>query len=273
MSQSAEIAQPPRSPGTESDPTERIGLPNDSFWVVPGLLLAGPYPGSLEKAEAEQTINDMLRIGITTFIDLTEEGERGRRGERLRPYSSLLAKIAADRNVEASYMRMAVRDVSVPQRWEMEAIIAAIEISIAKRHPVYVHCLGGVGRTGTVLGCYGIHRGMDSASVLDELAYLRRHTERARIQSPETVEQRDFVTNWPRSKAPASISGLIHGEPIDDMDGYLGSAYPPYVRTRPQRHRWELCVDNALKMSGQRSVDGVIRSWADHLYWTRIDTD
>lgn len=273
MSQPAKTAPPPRSPGTESDPTERIGLPNDSFWVVPGLLLAGPYPGSLKKAEVERTLNDMLRIGITTFIDLTEEREIGRRGEPLRPYSPLLGRIARRRGVGVSYMRMAIRDVSIPKPWEMEATIAAIEISIAKRQPVYVHCLGGIGRTGTVLGCYGIHRGIDADSVLERLAYLRRHTKRAGIESPETAEQRTFVARWPESKAPGSIAGFTRREMSDEPAGYLDSAYPPYAQSPPQRRRWELCIDNALKMSGQGAVDGVVRSWADHMYWTRIDTD
>lgn len=272
MSDSAEIA-PPRSPGTESDPTERVGLPNDSFWVIPGLLLAGPYPGSLNKAEAEQTLSDMLRIGVTTFIDLTEEGERGRGGRPLRPYSRLLSRIAAERRVEVSYLRFAVRDLSIPQPWQMEAIIAAIEISLAKRQPVYVHCLGGIGRTGTVLGCYGVHRGLEADTVLSKLADLRHHTARAGIESPETAEQRTFVTRWPRSKAPGSITGFTRREPADDENGYLGSAYPPYVKSAAQRRRWELCIDGALKMSGQGVVDGVVRSWADHLYWTRLEAD
>ena len=269
-----EIAQPiQRSPGTEPDPTERIGLPNDSFWVVPGLLLAGPYPGSLDKAEAEQTLNDMLRIGIATFIDLTEEREIGRQGKPLRPYSPLLTKLARCRGVDVGYLRLAIRDVDIPQPWEMKAIIAAIEISLATRRPVYVHCLGGVGRTGTVLGCYGIHRGLEADTVLDKLAYLRRTTDRAGIESPETAEQRAFVTSWPKSKAPGSLSGFARHEPTDEMDGYLGSAYPPYVKSESQRQRWKLCIGIALKTSGQGEVDGVIRSWADHIYWTRIDTE
>ncbi len=33
-------------------------------------------------------------------------------------------------------------------------------------------------------------------SHLPELAQLRRQTQRATTKSPETSEQRDFVTNW-----------------------------------------------------------------------------
>ncbi len=190
---------------TEQNPNDRVApagntepasLPNDSFWVIPGLLLAGPYPGSLKKDEAQRTLTELLQAGITTFIDLTEERETGVQGKPLYPYAPLLREIAAERGVDVSYLRFEVRDVSVPQLWQMEAIIAAIEIAIASDEAVYVHCLGGVGRTGTVLGCYAIHSGASAEQALPELAELRRHTGRATISSPETTEQRDFVTNW-----------------------------------------------------------------------------
>ncbi len=171
-------------------------LPNDSFWVIPGLLLAGPYPGSLKKDAAQRTLTELLQTGVTTFIDLTEERETALQGKPLYPYAPLLREIAAERGVDVNYLRFEIRDVSVPPLWKMEAIIAAIEIAIANDEAVYVHCLGGIGRTGTVLGCYAIHSGASAEQVLPELAELRRHTGRATTKSPETSEQRDFVTNW-----------------------------------------------------------------------------
>ncbi|GEM_PF-237994 len=175
-------------------------LPNDSFWAIPGLLLAGPYPGSLDEAEARAALTALLDTGVTTFIDLTEESETGPQGEPLLPYAQLLREVAAEQGVAVNYMRFEILDVNVPPPWKMEAIIAAIEIATANGETVYVHCAGGIGRTGTVLGCYAISRGDDPSEVLGELAQLRRHTTRANRPAPETGEQRSFVTNW-RAKA------------------------------------------------------------------------
>ena len=36
----------------------------------------------------------------------------------------------------------------------MLAVLDAIDIALCEGHGVYIHCWGGVGRTGTVVGCW-----------------------------------------------------------------------------------------------------------------------
>src|SRR4029453_3639787 len=48
-------------------------IPN-SYWVQPGRLLAGEYPGSMSRADAMERVQRLLAAGVTSFIDLTEEG-------------------------------------------------------------------------------------------------------------------------------------------------------------------------------------------------------
>ena len=78
----------------------------------------------------------------------------------------------------------------------MEAMLGLITSQMEQRHGVYVHCWGGVGRTGTVLGCLAVERGVPRESVFDELARFRGGTQRAVRESPETAEQREFVMSW-----------------------------------------------------------------------------
>jgi protein-tyrosine phosphatase len=52
---------------------------------------------------------------------------------------------------------------------------------------VYVHCQGGIGRTGTVIACLLVEEGEDAEVVLDRLS------ERG---SPETERQKRFVREW-----------------------------------------------------------------------------
>jgi hypothetical protein len=49
---------------------------------------------------------------------------------------------------------LAIRDMEVPTEAEMIHILDTIDQALTEDRPVYVHCWGGHGRTGTVVGCY-----------------------------------------------------------------------------------------------------------------------
>lgn len=166
--------------------------PHDAYWVTPGRLLAGPYPGAKYGVEAETKLNDFLDLGVTCFIDLTEEGEG-----QLEPYAALLRKLAAHREADVTHLRFGIRDVDVAPSSSMREILAAITHALEAGETVYVHCWGGVGRTGTVIGCHLVeHHTHTAHEVLAAIKGLRRNTQRAHRVSPETDEQRTMVTGW-----------------------------------------------------------------------------
>ena len=43
----------------------------NSYWVVPGKLFAGEYPGTTARAGSRLRLESMLAAGVTRFIDLT----------------------------------------------------------------------------------------------------------------------------------------------------------------------------------------------------------
>jgi predicted protein tyrosine phosphatase len=166
--------------------------PNDAYWVEPGRLLAGPYPGSTNEAQARERLTAYHGVGITTFIDLTDEAEG------LQRYASLLPELAPG----TRHHRFPILDADVPTHIWMRRIQAAIDSALDRGDAVYVHCWGGVGRTGTVVACHLIERyDLDAEGAIGRLAELRASTMRARAGrvAPETDAQLDFVHRWAAS--------------------------------------------------------------------------
>ena len=89
-------------------------------------------------------------------------------------------------------------DVGLPTRAGMYAILDAIDAALAQERRVYLHCFGGVGRTGTVVGCYLVRHGHSGAQALQELVGWWREVPKSTRSpySPETRQQEQFVLNW-----------------------------------------------------------------------------
>ena len=163
-----------------------------SYWVVDDRLLAGEYPGSLSDDEAREKLAALLDAGIRSFLDLTEAHE-------LRRYDTIVEEMAKTRNIDVRYRRMSVQDMGIPTVAHMTAVLEHIDSEIEEGRPVYVHCWGGIGRTGTVVGCWMVCRdGCTADEALQRIGELRRGTPDHRRTSPETAEQRQFVTDWTR---------------------------------------------------------------------------
>jgi protein-tyrosine phosphatase len=158
-----------------------------------GRLLAGEYPGAKSLAEARQKIASFLDAGVTLFLDLTEAGEY-----QLRPYAAIAAELAGERGLIVTHHRMPIVDVSVPTPAQMERILVRIDQALAQGQTVYVHCYGGIGRTGTVIGCWLVRHGLSGRRALAGIKRWRRETPDGWRQSPETDEQWRMVMEWGR---------------------------------------------------------------------------
>lgn len=168
-----------------------------SYWVVPDIFLAGAYPGSKNRQEAEQKLRGLVNCGIRRIVNLMEEHETSYGNERFVPYEGVLRAVSERLGVIVKVSRHPVRDLHVPSQKEMVQILDSIDESLEQGLPVYIHCWGGVGRTGTVVGCYLIrHRIAFQTDVLDRISFLRREEFTAYRQSPETAEQRRMIQDW-----------------------------------------------------------------------------
>ncbi len=155
----------------------------NAYWVVPGKFLAGEYPESRDTESAMSKLNDLVSSGITGFIDLTEENE-------LLPYSSFLTA--------ASWQRFPIQDFSVPDSPDLTAAaLDAVDTHLAQGTMVYLHCRGGIGRTGVIVGCWLARHGFKGKAALARLRELWKQCPKsAYTRSPETREQEDYIVDW-----------------------------------------------------------------------------
>ena len=152
----------------------------ESYRVTPRLL-AGKYPGAKLGGEARAKLAALLDAGVRTFVNLTEDWE-------LLPYAHLLPR-------EVAYRRIAVADVTCPSAEQVREALDTIAAGAADG-AVYVHCRGGCGRTGVVIGCYLVEQGLAPADALASVHELTRTLWSK--PCPETSEQVETVRAWGR---------------------------------------------------------------------------
>ena len=83
--------------------TQPVPFP-DSYWVLPGKVLAGEYPRTKEEDASRAKLSSLLECGITAMVDLTEENER-HSGIPLKPYHRWIEELAAERGKEVRVRR------------------------------------------------------------------------------------------------------------------------------------------------------------------------
>ena len=170
-----------------------------SYWIIPGRFAAGEYPGAKDPAEAAPKVEALLKAGVNHFIDLTGLNVRGE-PDNLTPYAEIAQEQAARLGLSVGWERHTIVDGSVPHSpQQMARILDAIDAALADGRTIYLHCLGGVGRTGTTLGCWLVRQGHTGDAALERVAELFRGSglgTKHHHGSPETREQREYVRGW-----------------------------------------------------------------------------
>src|SRR6516165_3978014 len=122
------------------------------------LALIAPSWHSQEHTRPERSRRMCLNVGVRHFIGLTEFGE-------LIPYEAILSEESRSANITATFQRFPIRDVSVPRNAvHLGEILLTIDRRIREGGAVFVHCWGGVGRTGLVVGCWLQEHGRTNTS-------------------------------------------------------------------------------------------------------------
>lgn len=173
-----------------------------AWWVIPGRLLAGEYPGSLDPDAATRKRQALVDAGIDSIVNLTEEGESTWSGVPLTPYDDLLNAQAGAHGFEINHARFAIPDNNVISDAGYDRILGHIQRELDSDKVVYVHCWGGKGRTGTVIGAWLIDQeGLTYAEALRRMQELRRGTKKSQHPVPESEVQHQVLRQRAQPKA------------------------------------------------------------------------
>jgi len=175
--------------------------PERCWWIEPGKVLGGPFPGHLDLAIARDGMARLLDLGIEVIVDLTEDEETNRRNEETYlPYSDLLKEVAEEREITVSRKQFFVTEQKTPRsNDEMLEILNFVNEQVSQKRKVYLHCAGGHGRTGTVAACWLMCRGLafGREHALKLIATARQHDDYLDDHpSPENLEQLEFLSKW-----------------------------------------------------------------------------
>lgn len=157
------------------------GLPlTDSYCIVPGKV----YAGSL--IDSEEKHKQVRQFGITHILYLTEE-------DKIEPYRFYLP-------IYCTYIHFPIRTLSVPEDCRrLENILQFID-DVANDplgNKVYIHCRGGIGRTGTVVACLYEYLGDDFDTALARLRRNFRQCPKSLIRPiPDTPAQLSFIRTF-----------------------------------------------------------------------------
>ena len=162
----------------------------ESYWVVPGRILAGEYPGSVTARRGLEKLQRFLDARVTCFVDLTHPHDP------LDPYEPLLERLGAN---GVKRIWLPIVDMDVPHSSAHTAdILDTIDRESANGGTVYVHCWGGIGRTGTIVGCWLVRHGLSGDEALARLAEMWATNPKSAYwpTSPQTEEQFRYVREW-----------------------------------------------------------------------------
>ena len=106
------------------------GRPDNFSWIIENKLAGSAIPTSIDE------VKWAVKQGVKSIVTIREE-----------PLDENWIK-------DVNYLHILSNDMGVPEFVDLGSAVDFIHRRITNNEPVMVHCLAGLGRTGTILACY-----------------------------------------------------------------------------------------------------------------------
>ena len=146
VSASVLMEMQPLAAAQEAVPASRG--PSGFSWLVPGRLAGTPWPGVVHDMDAD--LKALRRCGVTMLITLTEKD---------------FPQDALARNGLKNF-HLPVYDHEPPTVAQIQMLLARMSAALRRGEVLAVHCLAGLGRTGTVLAAWLVREGLTAEEAL-----------------------------------------------------------------------------------------------------------
>jgi atypical dual specificity phosphatase len=131
--------------------TKTVPPPWEFHWIIRDLLGGTEYPGLLRDEESD--LRALSQLGVRVLVNLTEP-----------PYKTTRIKEFGIRNEF-----FPVTDMGVPTLDATTEFCERVSTWLDEGITTVLHCKAGLGRTGTLLACILVHRGMRPGNAIDKV--------------------------------------------------------------------------------------------------------
>ena len=142
------------------------GKPDNFSWLIEGKLAGSAIPTSKDE------VKWMQDEGVKSIVTIREE------------------PLDEDWINGMNYLHVLSDDMGVPSFDDLKSSVDYIHKKIQNKEPVLVHCLAGLGRTGTILACYLIK--YEKMSAVDAIQHVREK----RYGSIQSLVQEEMIFQY-----------------------------------------------------------------------------
>jgi atypical dual specificity phosphatase len=169
-------------------------MPHNFSFLIEGVLAGMERPGTFSKLRND--LEFLQSKNIRAIVSLTET-----------PLEQVFIEEFSFR-----YLHLPVMDFTAPTLDQVRQFLEFQRAAEAEGQAVLVHCGAGLGRSGTMLACALVSRGMTAQEAIDKIRTLRPY-------SIETLEQEDCVRRFAEVLAKSPEQGNMQKESKEPGQG------------------------------------------------------